>query len=130
MQNYTLYTHRRTFSLSRTYSYKKITKYKQFFLLAIRAQQKIAKFLAQTYLIDIQPSSCSLLNGFPASNQTLQQQIETKQKDRIHQPERRVPEREPVGNRMCQRTLNETWNASRRCLICSRNSLFLQTTRL
>lgn len=93
LQNYTLYTHRRTFSLSRTYSYKKITKYKQFFLLAIRAQQKIAKFLAQTYLIDIQPSSCSLLNGFSASNQTLQQQIETKQKDRIHQPERRVPER-------------------------------------
>lgn len=79
LQNYTLYTHRRTFSLSRTYSYKENhTENKQFFLLAIRAQQKDSKIFSPTYLINIQPS-CSL-NGFSASNQTLH----TK-KDRIHQ---------------------------------------------
>lgn len=70
LQNYTLYTHRRTFSLSRTYSYKEnYTENKQFFLLAIRAQQKDSKIFSPTYLINIQPS-CSL-NGFSASNQTL-----------------------------------------------------------
>lgn len=98
LQNYTLYTHRRTFSLSRTYSYKKNYKTnKQFFLLAIRAQQKDSKIFSPTYLINIQPS-CSLMNGFSASNQTLHTQ------KRPNPPEcKRVPERKYKGKRMCTR---------------------------
>lgn len=60
---------------------------KQFFLLAIRAQQKDSKIFSPTYLINIQPS-CSLMNGFSASNQTLHTQ------KRPNPPEiKRVPER-------------------------------------
>lgn len=116
LQNYTLYTHRRTFSLSRTYSYKEnYTENKQFFLLAIRAQQKDSKIFSPTYLINIQPS-CSL-NGFSASNQTLH----TKKTESTREPE---GTRKKVGKSYVY-TLKER-KASRRCLICCRNSLFLQ----
>lgn len=116
LQNYTLYTRRRTFSLSRTYSYKEnYNENKQFFLLAIRAQQKDSKIFSPTYLINIQPS-CSL-NGFSASNQTLH----SKKTESTRENE---GTRKKVGKSYVY-TLKKR-KASRRCLICCRNSLFLQ----
>lgn len=89
LQNYTLYTHRRTFSLSRTYSYKrKLQKQiSSFSYSQFAPNKKDCKIFSPTYLINIQPS-CSLMNGFSASNQTLHTQ------KRPNPPEsKRVPER-------------------------------------
>lgn len=116
LQNYTLIQQKSQNFFP--FSYLLVYYNKQFFLLANCARninKKNSKIFSRTYLINIQPS-CSL-NGFSASNQTLQQQKKTESTKKV--PERK--ESSLLQNRI-ECTLKK--GKQSRCLIFRRNSLF------